>query len=136
MVSSANNGISDFAIVLRLSDSPVVIGKVGIWAVETGEVGFMLNRAYWGKGYMVEAFSALLEYLWSGKGGEVWKLTADVDPRNDASLGILKKFGFHETGYQEKTIETHLGWCDSVYLALKNPNSKSKTHSNHMAHSR
>lgn len=127
MVSSANNGISDFSIVLQSSESPKVIGKVGIWDPETSEIGFMLNRAYWGKGYMAEALSALLDYLWSGKGGEVPFLTADVDPRNDASLGILKKFRFYQYAYKEKTCETHLGWCDSVYLILKNPNVKPET---------
>ncbi len=100
----------------------IVIGKLGIWNLETGEIAFMLHREYWGKGYMAEAFAALLQHLWSGKGGEVRELTADVDPRNDASLGILKRFGFHQTGYKEKSIKTHLGWCDSIYLALENPN--------------
>lgn len=128
MISSSNNGISDFVIVLQSLDPPAVIGKVGIWAPETGEIGFLLSRAYWGKGYMAEAFSALLEYLWSGMGGEVQQLMADVDPRNDASLRILKNFGFRETGFKEKTFETQLGWCDSVYLTLENPNSKDETH--------
>lgn len=126
MIDSSNNGRSDFVIVLvSASAPPTVIGKAGIWLVGTGEVGFMLNRAYWGKGYMTEALQNLLDHLWSGKGGDVPYLTADVDPRNDASINILKRFGFQETGYQEKTIKTHLGWCDSIYLTLKNPNTKS-----------
>ncbi|MCJ1465187.1 hypothetical protein MMC07_003803 [Pseudocyphellaria aurata] len=124
MISSSNNGISDFVIVLQTLDHPAVIGKVGIWAPETSEIGFMLSRAYWGKGYMAEAFSALLDHLWGGKGGEVRRLIADVDPRNAASLRTLKNFGFREIGFKEKTIETHLGWCDSVYLQLENPNSE------------
>lgn len=128
MISSSSNGISDFVIVLQSLEPPSVIGKVGIWAPETAEIGFMLSRAYWGKGYMAEAFSALLEYLWSGTGGEVRRLMADVDPRNDSSLRILKRFGFRETGFKEKTFETHLGWCDSVYLSLENPNSKAEAH--------
>lgn len=129
MISSSSNGRSDFVIVLQSLKPPSVIGKVGIWAPETEEIGFMLSRAYWGKGYMAEAFSALLEYLWSGTGGEVRRLMADVDPRNDSSLRILKRFGFRETGFKEKTFETHMGWCDSVYLSLENPNSKAEAHS-------
>lgn len=127
MISSPNNGSSDFVIVLRSPDPGPVIGKVGIWNVETDEIGFMLRREYWGKGYMAEAFSAILEHLWNGKGGKVRRLVADVDPRNNASLRILKKFGFRQTGFEKNTIETHLGWCDSVYLALENPNSKGET---------
>ena len=71
---------------------------------------------------MAETFAAFLQHLWSGKGRGVKILRADVDPRNEASLGILKKFGFVATGYKKNTIETHLGWCDNVYLTLENPN--------------
>lgn len=127
MISSSNNGISDFVIVLQSLDPPSVIGKVGVWAPERDEIGFMLSRAYWGMGYMAEAFSALLHHLWSGKGGEVSRLMADVDPRNDASLRVLKKLGFRQTGVEVRTIETHLGWCDSVYLGLENPYLDGKT---------
>ena len=49
------------------------------------------------------------------------RVVADADPRNEACLGVLRKFGFQETGRAEKTFETHLGWCDSVYLELQRP---------------
>lgn len=120
MVSAPNNGISSFVIVLKSADC--VIGKISIWETNTSEVGFLLHRSNWGKGYMGEAFAAFLRHLWSGKGGDVKILRADVDPRNEGSLGLLRKFGFVMTGYKKNTIETHLGWCDSVYLALENPN--------------
>lgn len=120
MVSAPNNGISSFVIALKSADC--VIGKLAIWKPNTGEIGFLLHRSNWGKGYMAEAFAAFFQHLWSGKGGDVKILKADVDPRNNASLGILKKFGFVATGYKKSTIETHLGWCDSVYLALEKPN--------------
>lgn len=82
----------------------------------------MLHRNFWGSGYMAEALTALL-----GTRGVFWKrgverVVADVDPRNDGSIGILKgRFGFVETGREERTFETHLGWCDSVYLELRGP---------------
>ena len=79
----------------------------------------MLQRSMWGKGYMAETLDALL-----GPCGLFWekgveRVIADVDPRNEGSIGILRKFGFEETGRGEGTYETHLGWCDSVYLELR-----------------
>lgn len=70
---------------------------------------------------MAEAFTALL-----GFEGVLWKrglerVVADVDPRNSGSIGILRRFGFVETGREEGTFETHLGWCDSVYFELRSP---------------
>ena len=65
---------------------------------------------------MTEALEALLPYLWA-QGLE--RIVADVDPRNESSIRLLKSFGFVETGRAERTFETGLGWCDSVYFALE-----------------
>ena len=129
MTTSPTNGTLDFVIVLiepPSSDPPPadnninhkVIGKAGIWTTTNFEVGFLLHRAYWKQGYMAEALTALL-----GPRGVFWergveKVLADVDPRNEGSVGLLRGFGFRETGREERTFETHLGWCDSVYLEL------------------
>lgn len=50
---------------------------------------------------------------------------ADADPRNDASLRLLEKFGFVETGRESNTFDTHIGLCDSVYLRLDRPTRES-----------
>lgn len=120
-MASPGHGIRDFAFV-KLEDPDLMIGKVGLWQ-ETSqsemEIGIILNRNEWGKGYANEALSAFLEYYWGlEEAKNVTALTADVDPRNDASLKLLKRAGFKETGYKEKTFQTQLGWCDSVYLKL------------------
>ena len=123
MIASSTNGILDFSIILyspRSSANGKVIGKAGIWNADDQEIGFLLNSSYWGKGYMSEALATILPHIW--KQG-VREIVADVDPRNDASLRSLKRFGFRETGKAERTFETHLGWCDSIYLALRNPKS-------------
>ena len=75
---------------------------------------------------MFEALQAWLEYLWSEEcervsGRQVESVIADVDPRNEGSLGLLKRLGWTEFGRRERTIETHLGWCDSVDLVLWRP---------------
>ena len=120
-IASPTNGTLDFSLVLsspRSSANEKVIGRVGIWNADNQEIGFMLNRSYWGKGYMAEALATVLPHIW--KQG-VRRIVADVDPRNEASLRSLKRFGFQEPGRAERTFETHLGWCDSVYLALEKP---------------
>lgn len=56
---------------------------------------------------------------------DIPSIAADVDPRNSASLGLLKKFGFVETGSEINTFQTHMGWCDSIYLKLNRPVAES-----------
>ena len=143
MVSSQWNGIRDFVLELKTPTEgrKKVVGKAGLW--DGHEIGFLLSRSWWHKGYMAEALSALLPHIWAttsprsaivsetatGSAGEeevkqmmvLDEIIADVDPRNNASLGILERFGFRKTGVRERTIETHLGWCDSVYLGLNRP---------------
>ena len=123
MLASPVNGILDFTIVLSSPNPsrarPKVIGKAGIWDPSNCEIGFLLHRSFWGQGFMTEALEALLPYLWAQR---LEKIVADVDPRNESSIRLLKGFGFVETGRAERTFETGLGWCDSIYFALERPN--------------
>lgn len=82
----------------------------------------MLNRDFQGQGLMKEAMRSFLSELWDNEDMQALQdIVADVDPRNNASIGLLKKFGFEETGYRERTFETHIGWCDSLDLQLERP---------------
>ncbi|KAL9599878.1 MAG: hypothetical protein Q9219_003572 [cf. Caloplaca sp. 3 TL-2023] len=123
MIDSEWNGLSDFVLEYAPpSELPKVVGKLGLW--DGHEIGFMLNRRYWSKGLMREAMSEYLSRIWSNeKMKDLQDIIADVDPRNNACIGLLKRFGFKEIGYREKTVETHLGWCDSLDLALQRPSS-------------
>jgi RimJ/RimL family protein N-acetyltransferase len=94
-----------------------VIGKAGAWALP--EIGFLLHPDHWGKGLAHEALTALIGYLFATH--DLPELTAEVDPRNAASLRVLGKLGFVETGRAERTLLWRNEWCDSVYLALRRP---------------
>ncbi|KAL8802066.1 MAG: hypothetical protein Q9223_007074 [Gallowayella weberi] len=121
MVDSKYNGLCDFAIEYAPpSATPKVIGKLGLF--DGHEIGFMLSRPYWGRGYMKEAMSQFLSDFWAREDMEKSdEIVADADPRNSACIGLLKQFGFKETGYRTKTWETHLGWCDSLDLKMERP---------------
>lgn len=45
-------------------------------------------------------------------------ITADADPRNGASVGILESMGFVKSGFAEKTYRIGDEWVDSDYLRL------------------
>ena len=52
---------------------------------------------------------------------DIERVTADVDPRNTASLALLHRLGFAETHRAARTWLVGEEWCDSVYLALPRP---------------
>lgn len=94
-----------------------VIGDVG--AGRLPDFGFMLRRDCWGKGFATEASRAFIDHAFRNTAAT--ELRADVDPRNAASLRVLDRLGFVETGRAERTFLLGDEWCDSVYLALTRP---------------
>ena len=92
------------------------VGKVGAWRLP--EVGFLLSRRLWGKGYAIEALRAYIARAFQRGASH---LVADVDPRNAASLGVLNRCGFIETSRAADTWCIGGVWTDSIYLRLDGP---------------
>lgn len=107
---NAHAGGEDFVIEFEGR----VIGFVG--AGQLPEFGFMLRRDHWGRGFAAEAARGFVSYAFAELGRD--HLTADVDPRNAASLRLLERLGFSVTGTAERTFLLGEEWCDSVYLRL------------------
>jgi ribosomal-protein-alanine N-acetyltransferase len=110
MIDSAPETSADFIVEL----DGCCIGKAGFFRLP--EIGFILAREHWRKGLAHEALAAILDHTFEARGLEAAE--ADVDPRNEASLGLLKKLGFVETGRAERTYQIAGEWVDSVYLRL------------------
>lgn len=91
-----------------------VIGKVGMRRFPT--LGFIFHPDVWGRGFAKEALRPVIYRAFN-----LHRLSAimtDVDPRNAASLRLLRSLGFVETGRAEATALIAGRWCDSVYLQL------------------
>jgi RimJ/RimL family protein N-acetyltransferase len=91
-----------------------VIGKAGCYRLP--EIGYILHPDHWRRGYAREALSAVIAAIFARH--DVPALTADVDPRNRASLDLLLKLGFQVTARARNTWCIAGEWCDSVYLGL------------------
>jgi [ribosomal protein S5]-alanine N-acetyltransferase len=94
-----------------------VIGEVG--AGRLPDFGFMIHPDFWGRGFATEASIAFIAHAFRNTAAT--ELLADVDPRNVASLRVLERLGFAETGRAERTFLLGDEWCDSIYLALPRP---------------
>ena len=96
-----------------------VIGVGGMH--KNNEVGVLLHPDHWRQGFATEAMQAIIAYLFETT--DETSLTADADPRNEASVGLLKSLGFVETGRAKNTFCIEGVWSDSVYFELKRPTS-------------
>jgi ribosomal-protein-alanine N-acetyltransferase len=83
-----------------------VIGTIGFHAPpdETGrvEIGYRVEPAYRRRGIATECVGALL--AWAEQQG-VHRFRASVSPGNDASLAVIRSFGFHQVGVQLDEID-------------------------------
>ena len=108
MISGYNQAIHDmngmrWGIVLK--ESGKLIGTCGFHAISDYhkriEIGYDLNRDYWGKGIMSEALSLIIDYAFGNS--DVNRIEAFVEPPNKASLALLGKLGF----CMEGTLREH-----------------------------
>jgi [ribosomal protein S5]-alanine N-acetyltransferase len=110
MIAIQSSEGEDFVVEL----DGTLIGKAGLWRFP--EIGFILRSDHWGRGYAKEALGLVLDRAFGIHG--LAMVEADVDPRNHASLTLLKRLGFSETGRKEHSWLVGDQWCDSVYFQL------------------
>ncbi|MEB8432801.1 GNAT family N-acetyltransferase [Cocleimonas sp. KMM 6892] len=84
--------------VLALKSDNTVIGFSGLLACSAlgqkdFEIGFVLGKEHWGKGYASEIGQAQIEYGLGSLGCQ--RLLALVAPKNKASSSVLNKIGMH-----------------------------------------
>lgn len=94
---------SDEIFALELKENGKMIGNIflGKRECETLELGYVLNRNFWGNGYAFEACSAMCGNVFS-KG--IHRLEANCDPNNAASWKLLERLGFVREGHLRKDI--------------------------------
>jgi len=76
-----------------------LIGTIGLfWHPERhfANLGYDLNKAYWGKGIITEAIHAVIKYAFEVQ--KIHRVEAQTDPRNFASQKVLLKNGFVQEG--------------------------------------
>ncbi|HKO96384.1 MAG TPA: GNAT family N-acetyltransferase [Pyrinomonadaceae bacterium] len=108
--------------IARLSDDQL-IGTATLFNLDLnhrrGEIGYGLDRAEWGKGYMQEALRALLEYAFNTL--NLHRIEADVDPRNTGSIRTVEKLGFQREGYLRERWQVSGEIQDALFFGLLRP---------------
>lgn len=103
---------------LELKSEARLVGTVSLWNFSKrelrGEVGYVLDRRYQGRGLMTEALQAVIAYAFGTLG--LKGLLAYTDVRNLPSVALLEKCGFKKTGeLLEKGILTGRSFHMAIY---------------------
>ena len=80
------------------------------------EVGYCLNRKYWGKGYATETALALLRYGFDKL--KLHRIYAVCDSENRASARVLSKIGMVQEGYLHELKHIRGRWRDNLLFAV------------------
>ncbi len=109
-----------FQWVIAERESDAMAGTVTLYQWDRqnrrAEVGFMLGRAHWGRGFAQEAVRTALRFGFEAM--DLHRVEADTHPDNAASLRLLGRLGFHREGHLRERWFTFGAWSDSVLLGL------------------
>lgn len=90
-----------FRFAIELTATGEYLGNCTLFSVHRqnrrAEIGYVLGRQHWGKGYMQEALDALLEFAFIER--DLNRLEADIDPLNKGSASALERQGFKQEGF-------------------------------------
>lgn len=98
-----------------------LIGAIELQVTSTShrraELGYVLHRQWWGRGYAGEAAAALLRFGFDDLG--LHKVSATCDPRNKASARVLTKIGMRHEAHLRDHLHLRGRWHDRLlYAAL------------------
>ncbi|MBP0725373.1 GNAT family N-acetyltransferase [Bacillus sp. RG28] len=107
-----------FAIIEKKNE--IMIGSVefNIRDVRnrTGEIGYIVNPDYWGKGFATEAANLILAFGFQHF--NLHRIYATCDPRNIASSKVLEKICMTKEGRLREDLLLKEGWRDSLLYSI------------------
>lgn len=94
---------ADYTWVITKKPTDRAIGMIGITVKGfKAEIGFVLARAYWNRGYMTEAIRAVVD--WAVEQPEIYRVWAVCDMENPTSGRVLEKAGMVREGVLRRYI--------------------------------
>jgi [ribosomal protein S5]-alanine N-acetyltransferase len=110
----------DVELAIELKSERRVIGAIGLRIQDernrTADIGYVLNRNYWGCGYMTEAARAILGVAFREL--NLHRVWAMCHVRNHASYRVMEKLGMRREAHFRKNAFEKNEWRDSYLYAI------------------
>ena len=105
---------------IRLREGSDLIGDLGIHlpaeAEASVEFGISVASGFQGMGYACEALQAVFGLIFDRLNRH--RIHASVDPRNPASIALLRSLGMRQEAHHRESLWLHGEWVDDVVFAL------------------
>ena len=106
-----------WAIELKELGQPV--GSISVVSynndVDSAQVGYCLGKAWWNRGIMTEALTAVMEFLFQEVNAN--RVEARHDTRNPRSGAVMRKCGMEFEGTLRRSDRNNQGICDASWYA-------------------
>lgn len=106
VIENSSGGIAGAVNLSQISKEPL----------SSAYLGYYLFDGYTGRGLMAEAISAVVEYALGEFG--LHRLEANIQPRNEASIRLVKRCGFTREGFSRKYLRIAGDWRDHERWAI------------------
>lgn len=111
---------------VTLKGNDALIGNICLWNIRKehhrAELGYVLHDSFHGKGIMSEAVKTVLERGF--KKYKIHSIEANVNPKNKASIALLKKNKFEQEAYFRENYFFNGKFIDSVIYSKLAPAGK------------
>ncbi|HYA34769.1 MAG TPA: GNAT family N-acetyltransferase [Candidatus Binataceae bacterium] len=88
---------TEFGWMITVKPGDFAVGRIACFPNgHRAEIGYLLNRRFWGKGYATEAADCVIKWLLAD--GGLWRVWATCDVENIASAQVLEKIGMLREG--------------------------------------
>jgi len=106
---------------ITIKGDDTLIGSAGFykWVQPVryqAELGYDLNPAFWGKGIMTEALSAIIQYGFDHMG--LHRIEVLIPHRNKRSQGLVRRLGFRKEGVLRDHYFIEGRFSDDVIFSL------------------
>ncbi len=105
---------------VRLRESGLLIGDLGVYLPQDArgsvEFGVSITTSHQGNGYAGEAARALFEQVFGAQHRH--RIQASVDPRNLASMAMLRALGMRQEAHHIQSLWLGDEWVDDVIFAM------------------
>lgn len=87
-----------FMVAVALKDTNEMVGEIVVMPKDgTISLGYTFSYKHHRKGYAYEALTALINMLHENY--PEWEFISFTEPENEPSMGLLKKLGYKDMGY-------------------------------------
>lgn len=99
----------------------LLLGGINVFNIKRGisqscTLGYWIGKKYSNKGYMTEALSILIVYLFNQY--SINRIEAACLPSNNASIKLLLRLGFSKEGYATDYLRINGRWEDHLLFAI------------------